>query len=293
MTGRYRCGVRDCENRSTHVEMVRIPKNLKIRKQWAPLVGVAYYEIPVYGKVCAIHFKEEDFIRATKKTPFGTAQIKPGVLPSLNLPGPTAVDDDYSEVLLYARSVLGDTGFGQDSGDLSVELKNLSEDKDYLRSVLMILKDAEAKIEKVKKLRDNYRKRGLADDDHPAAQVKRVYSKKVKRKQEPDMKSYVQNVVKPREVAIKEGLIDIVDTTSESEGGGDGDGDEDYVVSSESADDDDDDDDGGVETSPGPSSSKAAFRNVPTTSNRKAAATAVAPVAASSRRKKGTKKLSA
>jgi len=221
MPGNSRCWVRDCEARSTDVDMVRIPKDLKIRRQWAKLVGVQYYDFPVYAKICVTHFTEDDFIRAVKKTPFGTAHIKPGALPSQNLPRETMADEDYQEVLRCARGVIGDSGFGQDSEDEACELKNNKDDKEYLKSVLMILKDAETKIEKVKQLREKYRRRAEEDEEEEEqSKAKRIVTTTLKMKQqqkEPDMKSYVENVVKPRHVAIKEGLIGIVDTSSDEE----------------------------------------------------------------------------
>jgi len=151
---KYMCLVRGCSSTFDVMDMVRVPTLIGVRRRWSPLIGVHWHDFPVVARVCVKHFnKDEDFVQAERTKPFGSARLKPGVLPSLNLPDERTVDDDYEEVMRYARVVIGDTGFGQDSDDESIELKKNKEDKAYMTSVLMILKDADSKLEKVRKLR--------------------------------------------------------------------------------------------------------------------------------------------
>lgn len=69
----------------------RFPKNLKLQKEWILKCKRAGKWNPSSSCICSVHFKDDEFIRDLQSELLGYAPkrriLKPGAIPSLNLPG--------------------------------------------------------------------------------------------------------------------------------------------------------------------------------------------------------------
>jgi len=156
------CVVVGCSSRFPDVAMARLPKTIAERKEWAPLIGQHWYDLPATGRVCMRHFDEQTDVvlkmrplvydTNMKETPHTHVQLKPGVLPTLNLPGDILASTDYAEAIKYGRLVLGNTTFGDDNDDECL-LKEHKDNPEYVSSVLHFLKDANNKLDTVRQMR--------------------------------------------------------------------------------------------------------------------------------------------